>query len=64
MEIKITIPKPPKGFGVPKRGPLYTYHQTDDIMVLTGQCWSSAKDMIQHGGAWWIYSVRRVKKED
>lgn len=56
-KITIEIESPPKGYSIPRRGPLYL-PPPEDIVVLIGKAWCQAKDQIVKGGEYWIYSKK------
>ena len=58
MKIEIEIPDPPEGYRTPERKPLY--HPFEDVVILTGDCWVLASDVLWHGGSTHICAHKEV----
>jgi len=61
MKIEIEIPEPPKGYGTPERRPLYQPFW--DTLILIGDDWVLASDVLWYGGSTHICAHREVKDE-
>jgi len=62
MQITIEIKDPPNGYGTPKRGPIYLPIGSE--LVLIGNCWVRAADIIQSGGSTWIYAEKLADNQE
>ena len=56
MVITIEVKDPPEGYGTPKRGPIYL--PIGDELVLIGEHWVRAVDVVKGGGSTWIYAEK------
>ncbi len=62
MIIEIEIPDPGKDYQKPERRPIYT-SMFDHVIILIGEDWCRASDMLKLGGDVHIMAARKAKPE-
>jgi len=59
MKIEIEIPAPPEGYGKPCRKPLFK--PFSDTIILIGDLWVLASNILIYGGSTYICAHKEVK---